>query len=397
MSNPLATVVIVPRERFSVAVSSLESLLARTPRGTPMVYVDGNSPAAVTRRIAQLCGEHGVMLLRSDRYLSPNAARNWGAAQVRTRYSVFVDNDVVVEPFWLERLVATAEEIGAWAVGPLYCQGLPTASEVHMAGGDLRLEATPTGNRLVESHRFLGRPVFQVQGELRPGPTENLEFHTMLLRMEYFEQIGKLDEHFTSVSEYIDALLPLHQLGKPVILEPRSVITYATPARFAWSDLEYFQLRWSQQWVESNINYMKAKWSLAPDDPYCERLLGFMRWHRPKILASIERRLKKYLGEARASRLRAEVLVPFEKQWNAYRFSPSSCAPGARFSGDLNLLYARIKMVGTRQDAPHNEEAMPPAEEGHEKAVILSMASARAGKPKDRYAGNLVGALRKAG
>ncbi|ADB15505.1 glycosyl transferase family 2 [Pirellula staleyi DSM 6068] len=347
MSQPLATVVIVPRERFSLSIASLESVVANSPPGTPLVVVDGNSPHSIARGLAQRCEQHGIRLLRSDRYLAPNAARNLGAAHVRTRYVVFVDNDVMVEKQWLRPLVEMAESSGAWAVGPLYCQGLPTASEVHMAGGDLRLEATPAGHQLIESHRFLGRRVHDVRSELRPGPTENLEFHTMLMRMEYFDRFGPLDEKFTSMAEYVDALLPLHLAKLPVMLEPRSVITYVTPQRFAWDDLEYFQLRWSIEWVTKNIAHMQQKWNLEASDPYCERLLGFMRWHRPKILASLERRLSKWIGVQRASLWRKEYLVPWEKQYNSWRFSSRSCAPGARFSGEANRRYTRLVCEGT--------------------------------------------------
>lgn len=42
MPEPLATIVITPREQFSKARRSLESILATTSAEVPLVYVDGN-------------------------------------------------------------------------------------------------------------------------------------------------------------------------------------------------------------------------------------------------------------------------------------------------------------------------------------------------------------------
>src|SRR5207249_8335576 len=57
---------------------------------------------------------------KTERHLVPNEARNIGLRRVRTRYVVFIDNDAVPAPGWLERMVECAEETGAWVVGPLY-------------------------------------------------------------------------------------------------------------------------------------------------------------------------------------------------------------------------------------------------------------------------------------
>src|SRR5262245_17880135 len=110
----LATVAVVPRERFSMAARSLASVLRETPHATPIVYVDGGSPREVARRLARVAEGRPVEWIRERGYLSPNHARNLALARVHTRYVVFVDNDVLVAPGWLDRLVERAEATGAW-------------------------------------------------------------------------------------------------------------------------------------------------------------------------------------------------------------------------------------------------------------------------------------------
>lgn len=52
-------------------------------------------------------------IIRTDYYLSPNHARNIGLSDVDTKYLVFVDNDVIFFPGWLQALVTCAEETNA--------------------------------------------------------------------------------------------------------------------------------------------------------------------------------------------------------------------------------------------------------------------------------------------
>src|SRR5690349_3158255 len=125
MSEPLVTVVVVPRERFSVARRALESLYAHTPEPFRLVYIAAGAPAPLRRHLAAEARARGFQLVEDQRALSPNQARNLGLQHADTRYVVFIDNDAVPEPGWLGALVRCAEETGAWIVGPLYYIGEP--------------------------------------------------------------------------------------------------------------------------------------------------------------------------------------------------------------------------------------------------------------------------------
>lgn len=96
--SPLATVVMVPRERFSGARASLEDLFQNTRPPFDLIYVDGHGPADLARHLDAESRLRGFRVIRSDRYLSPNEARNLALPHLRTRYAVFVDNDIEFEP-----------------------------------------------------------------------------------------------------------------------------------------------------------------------------------------------------------------------------------------------------------------------------------------------------------
>src|SRR5260221_9141828 len=123
MTTLPVTLVVPPRDRFSAARRSLESIYRNTEGPFELVYVDGNSPPHVSRYLQREAQRRHFTLIRKDQFLSPNQARNIGLKNVRTKYVVFVDNDVEVEPGWLTHLLGCAEETGAWAVAPLIFQG----------------------------------------------------------------------------------------------------------------------------------------------------------------------------------------------------------------------------------------------------------------------------------
>ena len=76
--HPKVTLIVNPRERFSYAKQSLESIYADTEYPFDLVYVDVCSPKLVRRYIEQKAQEKSFPLLRTDYYISPNQARNVG-------------------------------------------------------------------------------------------------------------------------------------------------------------------------------------------------------------------------------------------------------------------------------------------------------------------------------
>ena len=163
------TIVVVPRERFSLAPQSLRSVLENTEPPYKLVYVDGGSPRWVRHIIESQAKEHNFTLIRSEQYLSPNEARNLGFAKVQTKYALFLDNDVVVAPGWLNGLVRCAEETGAWVVGPLYCIGQPYHQKIHMAGGLAHFEENGGTRRYIDRHLMGHSWLSDVRDQLRRG------------------------------------------------------------------------------------------------------------------------------------------------------------------------------------------------------------------------------------
>lgn len=317
MLEPQVTIVVVPRERFSYTRESLESIYAHTNIPFKLVYVDGNSPAKVRRYLEEQAQAKGFQLIRTDYYLSPNTARNLGLANVSTKYLVFIDNDVVVSPGWLNHLVQCAEETEATVVGPLMCQDQPVHEIVHFAGGEshvwLDTSKDKSRRRLREKMYKQGKRVADVRDELQRTPTELAEFHCVLVRTEIFKRIGPLDEAFLNTKEHLDFCMSVAQAGGTVYFEPACVVTYVPGPPLEWTDIPFYMLRWSDAWTLNSLHRMRDKWNLAEDGYFKTKYKGLGWRRRDTIIRPIVRRL---LG--RDSGRVENVLARLERVFNRF-------------------------------------------------------------------------------
>jgi GT2 family glycosyltransferase len=311
------TLVVVPRERFSAASRSLESVYENTPPPFRLVYVDGGSPLKIARYLAEQSRARSFEIIRRDRFLSPNEARNIGFARASGRYVVFLDNDLLVTPGWLDALVQCAEETGADLVGPLYGVGSPDTGFVHMAGGRVRIEEARGERRLFEEHRFAGRAIAEIGVGLRREPTELVEFHCMLARVSTLKRLAPLDERLLSTAEHIDICLAVAAQGGKVYFEPSSRVSYLPPEALDRTERRYFQLRWSEAWTRATFLHLCEKWNLSHDDPYISQHVRWLRSHRRLALKPVQGKLVAALGP-RLARWPLRSLAVCEVAWNRW-------------------------------------------------------------------------------
>jgi len=258
---PSVTVLVVPRERFSHARQSLESIYDNTDYPFDLIYVDGNSPPRVASYLRKASREKGFRLLRFDRFLSPNAARNVGLAEVRTDYVVCLDNDDEPEPGWLGHLVRCAEETGAWAVAPIYFEGKRGDGIVHMACGTARITEQDGVRTFKSNHTHAHRHIDEFESELTRTETELFEFHCVLLRMDAVRPLLPLDEGLLSNHEHEDLSLLIREAGGSIYMEPAARVTYAFGPLDSY-DVRYAKLRWSDAWTRRSTRRFAEKWHL---------------------------------------------------------------------------------------------------------------------------------------
>lgn len=279
MAEKQVTIVVVPRDHFSDACESIDSILEHTDVPYSLVYVDGKSPKPVASHIRRLAQQHDFRLIRTEHYLLPNHARNIGARAVETPYMVFIDNDVIVAPGWLQPLIACAEATEAAICSPLNYESRPVFSEIHFAGGDAHVEAVDVDGR---TERHIVDNIFK-DNVSENFVTECAEFHCMMVRTDVFRSLGGLDEHMLSTRENLDFCMAVRDNGYEIYLVPDSKITYLPPLHMKLSDVPYFSLRWSDDFDLKSFHHLIDKWTLTEDD-YFEREYRNLGWRRKGLM-----------------------------------------------------------------------------------------------------------------
>ena len=116
-----------------------------------------------------------------------------GLAKVDTKYVVFADNDIVVQPGWLKTLVDCAETTDAVVVDPLpllmICQYEPIHEEIALVESLVswlmpRAE-DEWGKKCINRVRQRA-----CDRNLQHSDTELCEFHCMLVRTSIFEELS---------------------------------------------------------------------------------------------------------------------------------------------------------------------------------------------------------------
>ena len=145
--TPLVTICLVHHERPTLVRMAIESVLAQDYPAIEAVLVDDGSESAEARAALETIGaefaSRGWHVIRQEnRY--PGAARNRAAAAAQGDWLVFLDDDNVLFPDAVSRLVRAAHFAGADCI---------TATSIRFSGdGDPRTDRASHGTPI----RFLG-------------------------------------------------------------------------------------------------------------------------------------------------------------------------------------------------------------------------------------------------
>lgn len=262
----LATIIVTPRERYSIVTRTLECLYNNTPKDYPVIYIAGGATSSVSQYLSTTCEKYGYELILKPAFLTPNMARNIGIVKATTKYIVFIENDVVVEKGWIEALIQCAEEENADCVSPLCLIGEPANLYVHSFGGKLVFENTETQSGIREAHHCGPICLRTDPRQLTRIASDYSEFHCALLKRSVLTEIGLLDKNIKGAAEHIDLALHLQKLKCRGFSEPNAIVSYL-PSEYKMADLATYKLRWSDEWHYPTMKHLAEKWSLSTNAP----------------------------------------------------------------------------------------------------------------------------------
>lgn len=262
------TVIIPVRDRADMLTRCLEALSG----GHRVLVVDDGSRDA--HRLAAVCAEHDVTLVRREHNGGPAAARNTGLAhlagehltggQADSRFVAFLDSDCVPSPGWLDALAAHLAD-------PLVGAAAPRI---------LALPAPGSASRFAQAHGCLDlgeRPA-------RVAPRTRISYvptAALLVRRSALAELAREDAVFDPDLRYgedVDLIWRLHDAGWRIRYDPTVRVLHEEPA--TWTGLLVRRFRYGTSAAPLASRHRGA---LAPLvlHPWAAFAVAGVLWRRP--------------------------------------------------------------------------------------------------------------------
>ena len=257
--DPVVTIIITPRDRYTGLDECVEAVYRHTPQPFRLWIMDLDYPEAVIAPVRrQLEGRAEVRFFELGLRTPMDALRE-AQPLVDTPAVVLLDNDSRVTEGWLAPLLSALGD-GHAVVTPLILEregvdrGAPLRN--HLYTGEIRVvdvEGTPY---LIE-HKHLRRT------EVPDIPTERaltgtFELHCVLFDGELFKRI---ELPSMVIREHLDISLQVAAMGRTMVVEPRSVIHFDNlGTRMALSDMRFFFFRWGPKLTGPSSRLFERRW-----------------------------------------------------------------------------------------------------------------------------------------
>lgn len=214
-SDPQVSIVIPVYNKFAYTAACLRSLAAHTAQTRfEVIVVDDLSSDSTGQRLGQI---EGIRVLRNAVNLGFVGSCNAGAAMARGEFVLFLNNDTLVTPNWLEALLRCFEdEADAGLVGSrlIYPDG-----RLQEVGGIIFSDGSGWNYGRFEDPedtRFL----FRREVDYCSGAA-------IMLRRELFERLGRFDSRYApAYYEDTDLAFAVRAAGLKVYCEPRSRVVH---------------------------------------------------------------------------------------------------------------------------------------------------------------------------
>jgi GT2 family glycosyltransferase len=250
--TPAVSIIVLVTASTDRLLQCLPSITAGAQTGPAaeiLVLANGTVPTALTA----LAGREDIVLIRSAVNHGFGGGCNWAARFARGARLVFINDDAVAAPGWLEALDGAMNDDPRTAV---------VGSRVLLRDGRLQEAGNVIWRDGSTSH--VGRLMSADESRfLRRRDVDYVSFCSAMIRREAWDGVGGFDErYFPAYYEDADLCLSLRAMGWRVVCEPESVVIHeegaSTPVH-----LRHFLSRRNQQ-------RFVAKWGSTLDS-FAER------------------------------------------------------------------------------------------------------------------------------
>ncbi len=306
----LSSIIIPVFNNLSLTSQCLKSIWENTDAPHEIIVVDNGSSDGTRDYLARLEAVGGVRVIANRTNLGFARASNRGAQAARGELLVFLNNDTIVQPGWLEELAACArkdEKIGVVGAKLLF----PDDTIQH--GG------------VAFSDTKLVYHIYKHYDKDHPAVNKEREFQAVtaacaLIKKDPFFGAGGFDESYRNGFEDVDLCFKLRQQGYQVVYNPRAVVYHLESKTAGRHDRDL-----------ENSHIFRSKWDdkiICDDEKYYEEdgitievldrqgnvatILAHDTNDNPFWREAVRYRQEGVLDKAEASYLRAVRFNPFD-------------------------------------------------------------------------------------
>ncbi|HEV8438460.1 MAG TPA: glycosyltransferase [Methylomirabilota bacterium] len=265
--SPLVSIIIPTRDRWSLLQQCLRSIEEKTSYARYEIIVldnDSTEPESL-RGLNAIADRWRVFPFPGPFNFS--ALNNFGAAQARGEYFVFLNNDTqVIEPDWLSAMLEQAQRHDVGAVG----------ARLHYPDGRIQHAGLVLGVGGIADHAFKGLPGNAFTYFALGDVARNVSAVTaacMMVPRRAFEEAKGFDERLQVALNDVDLCLRLRQLGYLIVYTPFALLYHhesGTRGRLhppgdeelvwnQWGDL----IRKGDPYYNPNLTLSRTDWSLG--------------------------------------------------------------------------------------------------------------------------------------
>lgn len=253
---PLVSIIIVTFNNLALSRLCLESLLRSTDYSNyEVIVVDNNSSDETRSFLTEISGlEKNLKIILNDVNYGFAKANNQGLEISSGDYLVLLNNDTIVPPGWLSRLVRHLQDPQVGMVGPL----------TNFVGNESKIKATY--RTWAEMEEFSQNLIWV--NDLKIADIHMLAMFCVAMRRDVFEQAGPLDEQFgIGMFEDDDYSLRIKRLGYRLICAADCFVHHFGQAAFGklinegrYDNLfnenrARFENKWQLKWTpHQNVN-----------------------------------------------------------------------------------------------------------------------------------------------
>lgn len=258
MPKPLVSIILLSALRMKCTQKCIESIFQNTKEiDFEIIIVDMGKDEALKQWLTELpLLNHNIKVIFNQNNVGTSRGRNQAIKEAQGEYLLFLDNDTIVTPFWLQHLLETVKR---WPKACLFGAKLICQNGYVYFCDKYIYDSESNGAKIIG---------VKITSDLRnDSPEANKETEVswyptgcLLAKKETIEEIEGFDENLVFVEEDKDLSLKVRAIGGQIIYCPESVViherthdeAYDTVIRFGniariKEDIKYFELKWQRK------------------------------------------------------------------------------------------------------------------------------------------------------